>query len=132
MEAKFLKAFGYQGDEMNLPVADIDSATPFYTNVLGFSVESRSDQPPRKVVLERDGVRMAIAENGGDPTQDGCAFHVDSVETAAKEFKVNGLEKEISEFSTESHGGDSFKVFYVVAPDGLCFWFGEKLSPPQT
>jgi lactoylglutathione lyase len=42
------------------------------------------------------------------------------------EFKTNGLEKELSDFSTEEHGGASWKVFYVVAPDGLCYWFGER------
>ena len=128
MKARFLKTFGYQGDAMNLPVADIDAAVPFYTDVLGFRVESRSDEPQQTVVLERDGVRMALRENGADPTQDGCAFHVDSVEAAWQEFKANGLEKEISDFSREDHGEDSFRVFYVVAPDGLCFWFGEKLG----
>ena len=24
--------------------------------------------------------------------------------------------------------GGGWKVFYVVAPGGLCFWFGERLS----
>ena len=41
-------------------------------------------------------------------------------------FKANGLQKEISEFSTEKHGDLIWKVFYVVAPDGLCYWFGER------
>jgi hypothetical protein len=29
-------AFGYQGNNMNLPVKDLDAALPFYENVLGF------------------------------------------------------------------------------------------------
>ena len=24
------------------------------------------------------------------------------------------------------NGGDPTQVFYVVAPDGLCYWFGER------
>ena len=42
------------------------------------------------------------------------------------EFKSNGLQKERSEFDTEQHDGVAWKVFYVVAPDGLCYWFGER------
>ncbi|HKX84433.1 MAG TPA: VOC family protein [Pyrinomonadaceae bacterium] len=128
MKAKLLSAYGYQGDAMNLPVADIDSAASFYIDVMGFRIESRSQAPNNSIVLERDNVRMALAENGGDPSQDGCAFHVDSVEALWQEFKSNGLQKELPDFSTENHGENSFKVFYVVAPDGLCFWFGEKLA----
>jgi lactoylglutathione lyase len=128
MKATLKSAWGYQGNNMNLPVADVETAAPFYLRIMGFREESRSNEPYRSVILERDGIKIGIVENGGDPTQDGCAFGVDSVETAWSEFKLNGLEKEISEFSTEQHDGDTFKVFYVVAPDGLCYWFGEKIN----
>ena len=127
MTAKLNKAFGYQGDNMNLPVPDLDVALPFYENVLGFTVASRGDSPHKSATLKRDDVQMGLAENGGDPTQDGCAFHVTDVESLLDEFKKNGLEKELSDFSSEEHGGTKFKVFYLVAPDGLCFWFGERI-----
>jgi hypothetical protein len=120
------KAFGYEGNAMALPVASVDAALPFYERVFGFRVASRRDAPHRAVVLTRDDVRMCIEENGGDPTQDGCAFHVDGLDALFAEFKANGLGKEISEFDVEQHGEDSFRVFYVVAPDGLCYWFGER------
>ena len=129
MKATFKNAWGYQGDNMNLPVADVEASVPFYETIMGFRVESRSDDPHRSAVLERDGIRMGLAENGGDPTQDGCAFEVDNVEAAFAEFKSNGLEKEISDFKVENRkDGSSWKVFFVVAPDGLCFWFGERQS----
>jgi catechol 2,3-dioxygenase-like lactoylglutathione lyase family enzyme len=123
------KAFGYRGDTMNLPVKEIDAALPFYESVLGFGVVSRTDTPPRAATLTRDAVQMRLAENGGDPTQDGCAFHVTGLETLLAEFKANGLTKESSDFSIERHGDAEFRVFYVVAPDGLCYWFGERTSP---
>lgn len=126
MKATFKNGWGYQGDKMNLPVADVDAAVPFYEGVLGFRETSRAEEPHKVVALERDGIQIALAENGGDPTQDGVAFLVDSVEAAAAEFKANGLEQEISDFSTETHDGNTFRVFYVVAPDGLCYWLGEK------
>jgi catechol 2,3-dioxygenase-like lactoylglutathione lyase family enzyme len=120
------KAFGYQGDNMNLPVADLAAALPFYETVLGFRVVSRSDTPHKSAVLARDHVQMKLAENGGDPSQDGCAFHVTNLASLFSEFKTNGLQKEISEFDTEQHGESTWKVFSVVAPDGLCYWFGER------
>ncbi len=126
MPAKLEKAFGYQGDNMNLPVRDLAVALPFYESVLGFTIVSRSDTPPRSAVLGRESVQIALAENGGDPTQDGCAFHVTGLEALFAEFKANGLQKEISGFDTEQHDGNTFRVFYVVAPDGLCYWFGER------
>jgi lactoylglutathione lyase len=120
------KAFGYQGDNMNLPVPDLAAALPFYESVLGFRVVSRTDAPHKSAVLARDQVQMRLAENGGDPTQDGCAFHVKDLESLFAEFTANGLRKERSEFDIEQRGDAAWKVFYVVAPDGLCYWFGER------
>jgi lactoylglutathione lyase len=120
------KAFGYQGDNMRLPVPDLAAALPFYETVLGFRVRSRSDTPHHSAVLARDQVEIGLAENGGDPTQDGCAFHVKDLDSLFAEFKANGLQKELSQFDVEQQGGASWKVFYVVAPDGLCYWFGER------
>ncbi len=120
------KAFGYQGDNMNLPVKDLAAALPFYENVLGFRVVSQSDAPHKAAVLARDQVQIRLAENNGDPSQDGCAFHVTDVESLFAEFRANGLQKELSDFSKEDHDDSIWKVFYVVAPDGLCYWFGER------
>ena len=69
---------------------------------------------------------IGLAENGGDPTQDGCAFHVKDLEALFLEFSANGLNKERSEFKIEQRDNGAWKVFYVVAPDGLCYWFGER------
>jgi catechol 2,3-dioxygenase-like lactoylglutathione lyase family enzyme len=126
MKATLEKAWGYQGDNMNLPVRSLAAALPFYETVLGFRVLSRGDTPHNSAVLARDRVQIGLAENGGDSTQDGCAFHVKDLEALFTEFKANGLQKELSDFDIEQHDGVAWKVFYVVAPDGLCFWFGER------
>lgn len=126
MKPTLNKAFGYQDNAMALPVADVDAAVPFYEQRLGFRVISRASTPHKSAVLARDHVQMALVESGGDPTQDGCAFHVTDLDALLEEFKTNGLDKSAGDIGTEDHGGTTFRVFYVVAPDGLCYWFGEK------
>jgi hypothetical protein len=51
--------------------------------------------------------------------QDGCAFHVTDLETLFAEFQQNGLQRESPKFDIDQHSGVSWRVFYVVAPDGL-------------
>ncbi len=132
--AKLLSAYGYQGDAMNLPVTDIETAVPYYVRHMGFLVveqDSGAGEPPyedafKRLILERDGIRIALAENGGDPEQDGCAFHTDDVTALHDEFIATGLDK-IGKIDEETRdGGKRFKVFFVVAPDGLCYWFGQR------
>ena len=125
-KAIFKNAWPYQRDAMNLPVADVAASIPFYQAVFDFKLLSQADNPVKSAVLVRDEIKIGIAENGGDPTQDGCFFEVDNAESAFAELKANGLEKEISEFSIQKHGETNWKVFFVVAPDGLCYCLGEK------
>ena len=128
MSAVFKTAYPYAKDEMNLPVENVDAAIPFYESVMGFRVVSRNDSPHKSVVLARDEIQIGLAENGGDPTQEGCFFEVDSAEAAFAELKSNGLAKEEADFRVDQHGDKSFKVFFVVAPDGLCYCLGERLA----
>ena len=126
MKGTLEKAFGYQGDNMNLPVLDLEAALPFYETVLGFQVQSRSDTPHKSAVLARDGVQIRLAENGGDSSQDGVAFHVNDLEALLREFSTKGLKQDLSAIDVERHDDVAWRVFYVVAPDGLCYWFGER------
>jgi lactoylglutathione lyase len=94
--------------------------------VMGFEVVERRDSPCKAAVLGRDGIQIGLAENGGDPTQEGCFFEVDNVENAFAELKSNGLAREEAGFRIDKHGDSSWKVFFVVAPDGLCYCLGER------
>ena len=139
MKAVFKTAYPYLEDAMNLPVENLEAAIPFYETIMGFQVISRKDVPFKSVVLGRDDIQIGLAENGGDPTQEGCFFEVDSAEAAFNELKSNGLtkhpswtarkspeEREEAGFSIDQHGATSFKVLFVVAPDGLCYCLGER------
>jgi lactoylglutathione lyase len=128
MKALFMTASPYADDAMNLPVQNVDAAIPYYEKVFSFRVVSRQDAPHKSVILARDNIQIGLAENGGDPTQEGCFFEVDDVETAFAELKSNGLEKEEAGFRLDRYGDTSWKVFFVVAPDGLCYCLGERQS----
>jgi predicted enzyme related to lactoylglutathione lyase len=125
IKSVFKKAIPYHDNKMNLPVESVDSAIPFYENMMGFKVISRDSSPNKSAVLERDQVQIAIVENGGDPTQDGCFFEVNDVQCAFQEMQSKGLGKKQSEIRTEKHGNNSWRIFYIIAPDGLCYSIGE-------
>ena len=54
-------------------------------------------------VLGRDDIQIGLAENGGDPSQDGCFFEVNNVKHLLQNLKLNGLEKEMPGFKIEKH-----------------------------
>jgi catechol 2,3-dioxygenase-like lactoylglutathione lyase family enzyme len=126
MKAVFKTAAPYADDAMNLPVKDVDTAIPYYEKTFGFRLVSRQDKPHKSVVLARDNIQIGLAENGGDPTQEGCFFEVDNAEAAFEDLRSNGLEKEEANFRIDKYGDTSYRVFFVVAPDGLCYCLGER------
>mgnify|MGYP003579832168 CR=1 FL=1 len=128
MKAVFKSASPYADDAMNLPVGNVESAIPFYEKVMGFRLVSRSESPHKSAVLARDEIQIGLAENGGDPSQEGCFFEVDNAEAAFAELKANGFEKQEAGYRIDHYGEKSFKVFFVVAPDGLCYCLGERQS----
>jgi catechol 2,3-dioxygenase-like lactoylglutathione lyase family enzyme len=109
---------------MNLPVKDLDAAIPFYEYKFGFRLVSRDEKPVKRAVLERDEVRIGLAENGGDPSQEGCFFEISDVEAAFEEIK--GVRPTDEDIEVQEFGRLPFRVFFVVAPDGLCYTLGER------
>ena len=127
MKAIFKTASPYAKDAMNLPVKSVDEAVPFYERVMGFQVVSREESTSKSAILARDNIQIGLAENGGDPTQEGCFFEVDDVEAAFAELKARGLDKTEAGYRVDRHGQTSWRVFFVVAPDGLCYCLGQRL-----
>src|SRR3989442_6027099 len=124
MKAVFKRAAPYADDAMNLPVADVDAAIPYYEKTFGFQVVTRKEVPHKSVTLARDEIQIGLAENGGDPSQEGCFFEVDDVEAAFEEIK--GKPASDSDFRIDKFGDTSLRVFFVVAPDGLCYMLGQR------
>ena len=123
----FQTASPYLQDALNLPVENLEEAIPFYETIMGFQVVSRQNAPCKSAILARDDIQIGLAENGGDPTQEGCFFEVDDVEAAFDELKNNGLQNDDPDYRIDQHGDKSFRLFFVIAPDGLCYCLGQQV-----
>jgi catechol 2,3-dioxygenase-like lactoylglutathione lyase family enzyme len=128
MHAIFKRARPYAKDAMNLPVKNLEDALPFYETVMGFQVLSRDQATCKSAVLGRDDIKIGLAENGGDPSQEGCFFEVDNIEAAFEELKDRGLGRDDAGYRIDRYGDTSWRVFFVVAPDGLCYCLGQRQS----
>ena len=123
IKAIFKRAVPYKDDALNLPVADVEAALPFYETTFDFRLVSKSDEPHKRAVLARDEIQIGLAENGGDPTQEGCFFEVDDVDAAFREIKSK--QAHVSEPDVKQFDGQNFRAFFVVAPDGLCYMIAQ-------
>ena len=122
----FIDASPYQEDVLALPVVDLDAASRWYGNAFGLREVERRDQPHHAVILERDGVRIGFALTGGDASQDGAAIHVSDIHRAKEQIAAAGLD--VGNERIEEQDGEKRSVFFVVAPDGLCFYFYQSVS----
>ncbi len=125
-EPRFRKAFPYQDDVLSLPVADLDTAAQWYSEHFGMTEVERLDKPVPTVILERDGTRIGFAINGGDPAQDGAAVLVSNIRGMKDELEAKGAQ--IGNWRVDEREGQKFQVFFVVAPDGLCYYFHEPIE----
>ncbi len=124
----FEAAFPYQEDVLALPVADIEQAAAWYGSAFGLRECSRHDSPHPAVVMQRDQVKIGFSENGGDPTQDGAAILVTDIHKARQELEAAGVE--IGNWRIDERDGKNFQVFFVIAPDGLCYYFHQEINDP--
>jgi lactoylglutathione lyase len=126
MTPHYRRVAPYLKDAMNLPVGQADEAVAFYERIMGFRVVERQITPVKRVILARDDIRIGLAENGGDSTKEGCFFEVDDVEAAFAQLQANGLGRDDAGYRIDQHGPNTFKVFFVIAPDGLCYCIGQR------
>ena len=124
--ALYVAAFPFVDDVLALPVKDIPQTVQWYSGAFGLKEVERRASPQPAVIMERDGVRIGFAINGGDPEQDGAAILVTDIERARNELEVKGIQ--IGNWRVDERDGQRFQVFFVVAPDGLCFYFHQPLA----
>ncbi|MXY25617.1 MAG: VOC family protein [Acidobacteria bacterium] len=118
-------AFPFADDVLALPVQDIDRAAEWYGARFGLVETERRTSPTPTVIMERDGVRIGFAVNGGDPSQEGAAILVTDIARARDELKASGVKA--ANWRVDERDGRKYQVFFVVAPDGLCYYFHQPL-----
>jgi hypothetical protein len=122
---RFEAAFPYQEDVLALPVTDLDSASQWYCANFGMVEVERRQEPSPTVILERNGTRIGFSINGGNASQDGAAILVSGIGDLRNEFEQRGVKT--GNWRVDERNGQRFQVFFVVAPDGLCYYFHELL-----
>ena len=125
LDRLFEAAYPFAVDVLGLPVEDIDTAANWYANAFGLVEVERHDEPVPTVIMERDGVRIGFAINGGDASNDGAAILVTDIHRARKELEDNGIAT--GNWRVDERDGTKFQVFFVVAPDALCYYFHQPI-----
>jgi catechol 2,3-dioxygenase-like lactoylglutathione lyase family enzyme len=125
-EPRFKEAYPFQNDVLALPVADLDAASRWYAEHFGMVEVERFERPVPTVILERDGTRIGFAVNGGEASQDGAAVLVSGIQALKDELASNGAK--IGNWRIDERDGRKYQVFFVVAPDGLCYYFHEPIA----
>lgn len=125
-QPSFQSAAPFKDDVLSLPVTDLDAASDWYCKHFGMTEIRRHDAPNPSVILERDGVQIGFAINGGDPTQDGAAIRVNHINGISAQLAANGLT--VANARVDERDGETFNVFFIVAPDGLCYYFNEPVT----
>lgn len=108
-------------DPAHLPVRDLDAALSFYLHRLGFRLAERREHPTRSARLVRDAITLTLDENGGDPEQASVYIAVRDVDAAHAAFHA----LDVSPIRLDEHAGSTYRVFFLRAPDGLCYCFGQ-------
>ena len=116
-------AYPYADDALDLPVSDLDAAALFYGRAFGMKELERSAE---RVILARDQVRLGFCINGRDPEQEGAAIQVSDIHRAREELEERGIA--IGNWRIDERDGQRLQVFFVVAPDGLCYYFHQQLE----
>ena len=125
-KALFEKAFPYGDDVLALPVTDLDAAARWYAQHFGMVEVERGSEPHPTVIMERDGVRIGFSVNGGDSSQEGAAILVSDIHAARAELETKGVS--IGNWRIDEQDGRRLQVFFVVAPDGLCYYFHQPIA----
>ena len=121
----FKAAFPYQNDVLALPVVDLDATSRWYSNVLGLTEVERRLDPHPTLILARDAVKIGFSINGGDASQDGAAILVSDIQRARAELQAKG--GKVSDLRVDKRDGRELQAFFLVAPDGLCFYFHQPV-----
>ena len=119
-------AFPFRDDVLALPVADLDQSSQWCREKFDFKEVERFEEPHPTVIMERDGVRIGYSINGGNPEEEGAAIRVSNIYAMRDELEARDVTT--GNWRVDEWDGEDRQVFFVVAPDGLCYVFTQPLA----
>ena len=125
MAAVYLRARPYAADAMNLPVATSSRPCPFTKGSWdsgSSSARTRRAGPPSWGATPSASVWPRTAAT---PPRRGASSRSTTWKAPGAELRGNGLTS-ASDFRVDRYGETAYRVFFVVAPDGLCYCLGER------
>lgn len=122
----FEAAFPYGDDILALPVQDLSQTAAWYSESFRLQEVERRETPHPAVILERDGVQIGFAMNGLDPANEGAAILVNDIYRAKEELESRGVAT--ANWRVDERDGKKLQVFFVIAPDGLCYYFHQPID----
>ncbi len=125
-EKLYVAAYPFADDVLALPVTDIEHTVKWYEDAFGLKEVERRESPHPVVIMERDGTRLGFAINGGDASQDGAAIQVSDIQRAREELEAKDIRT--ADWRVDERDGQKYQVFFVVAPDGLCYYFHQPIE----
>lgn len=125
-EKLYAAVFPFADDVLTLPVKDIAGTVKWYGDAFGLKEIERRESPPPAVIMERDGQQIGFAINGRDAEMEGAAILVTDIQRARDELEAKGIN--IVNWRVDERDGEKFQVFFVIAPDGLCFYFHQPIE----
>ena len=126
MAKLYQEAYPFADSVLTLPVKDVDQAAKWYGEKFDLREVTRCREPLPTVIMEREGVRLGFQVNGGDAANDGAAILVADAARARDELVAKGVET--GNWRVDERDGVKHQVFFVVAPDGLCYYFHQRLD----
>src|SRR5688500_2385435 len=120
------RAVAYGEQVLALPVTDLAHAAEWYAKRFGMVEVACKIAPQPAVIMDRDGSRIGFSVNGGDSAQDGAAILGSDIHAARAELESNGVK--IGNWRIDEQDGRKLQVFFVAAPDGLCYYFHQPIG----
>jgi len=125
-EPQFQEAYPFQDDILAIPVTDLDTASRQYGERFGMAEVERLGQPAPAVILERDGIRIGFAINGGDSSQDGAAVLVSNIQDLEKELEAAGVD--MGNWRVDDRDGPKCQLPLRSPRSGSARWCVGRLS----
>jgi len=122
-KAIFKRAVPYADDAMNLPVADVDAAIPYYERPLGFAssqdLRRRTSRSCSRATRFRSAWQRTVA------IRRRKVVILKSTTSKLLFAEIKGKQPADGDLKINKHGDSASKVFFAIAPDGLCYMIGQ-------